>query len=111
MSTRSSQSRNRRDHTQRTLEISLKPLPSPPEPAAPTRTLPRSAAVARAAHAAATRCLSPPHWPAASLVCHRNAHRLAASCPPFRMSARSAWACHTHSEPQRCRHPMPPQLQ
>ncbi|KAL6011775.1 hypothetical protein ACLOJK_002240 [Asimina triloba] len=38
-------------------------------------------------------------------------HRLAASCPPFRMSARSAWACRAHSEPRRCRHLMPPQLQ
>ncbi|KAL6001503.1 hypothetical protein ACLOJK_007241 [Asimina triloba] len=38
MSTRSSQSRNCRDHTQRTLEISLKPLPSPPEPAVTART-------------------------------------------------------------------------
>ncbi|KAL5998999.1 hypothetical protein ACLOJK_009948 [Asimina triloba] len=34
-----------------------------------------------------------------------------ANCPPFRMSARSAWACHAHSKPRRCQHLMPPQLQ
>ncbi|KAL6000154.1 hypothetical protein ACLOJK_034832, partial [Asimina triloba] len=37
------------------------------------------AAATYAAHAAAARCLSPPRSPAASLVCHRDAHRLAAS--------------------------------
>ncbi|KAL5978378.1 hypothetical protein ACLOJK_029495 [Asimina triloba] len=92
---------------QATIPINACCRPSPPEAATITarddadarthvrpKPLPITASLARCLARLPPRCTSP-----------------AASCPPFCMSIRSAWACHAHSEPRRCRHLMPPQLQ